>query len=248
MKQTLYQILGVETDASFEEIEIAYRQRFDELSVATIQDPNKLVVLNEARDILSDAGRRMGYDASLARPVAAVPAGADEPEAPGPLQVWRNWIIAGVVLATAALAWSNRDSTEPAPSPPPATTVADSDEASAAAGPSGDGTETDTPAEAPAAAADPAPADEPQEPPIVARWSCFDPVLGRNSRYDFQAGGTLEIDSPDAPLRSFGYRVAGNTVTLSEGGVTSTLLIEQMSARRLVLNSGGEGRRLVCNR
>ena len=65
MKKTLYQILGVDPKASREEIEAAYNARIDELKSATLQDPNKLRVLQQSKEILSDANRRAAYDASL---------------------------------------------------------------------------------------------------------------------------------------------------------------------------------------
>ena len=64
MKQTLYDILGVARDASFEDIEVAYAKRFEVLKTETSWDSNRLVMLNEAREVLSDASRRAAYDAS----------------------------------------------------------------------------------------------------------------------------------------------------------------------------------------
>jgi hypothetical protein len=245
MKQTLYQILGVDPGASFEDIEIAYAKRFEELSVATIQDPNRLVVLNQARDILSDPNRRMAYDASLSKPAAPTEQ-ADEPESPGWIQAWGRWIAAAVAVLGIALIWSIQDS--PPQTPPAATAPAETASSPSAATEADDGTVESLPADEPVAVADTAATpDEPQNP-IVGRWSCFDPVLGRSSRYVFLDDGRVEINASDEPLRSGEYNIAGNTLTLTTDGATSTLAIEQMDARKLVLNSGGEGKRLVCSR
>ena len=54
MKKTLYQILGVDPKASVQDIEAAYIARIDELKFATLQDPNKLRVLQQSKVLLTD--------------------------------------------------------------------------------------------------------------------------------------------------------------------------------------------------
>ena len=65
MKKTLYQILGVDPGASLPEIEAAYNARIDELKFATIQDPNKLRVLQQSKAMLVDPARPATYAASI---------------------------------------------------------------------------------------------------------------------------------------------------------------------------------------
>src|SRR5260221_8582463 len=100
MKKTLYQILGVDPKASAQDIEAAYIARIDELKYATLQDPNKLRVLQQSKEILSDPSQRATYDASLSRPEASPisrPIAAPDPE-PSFLQQWGKWIAAVVVV------------------------------------------------------------------------------------------------------------------------------------------------------
>jgi hypothetical protein len=250
MKKTLYEILGVEPGASMEEIAAAYKQRLQELSVATIRDPNKLVILNQARDILSDATHRAAYDASLVAPAAA-PAYADDTPDPSLLQSWGKWIAVGVVLIAVGLWFANRGAPPPLDAQLPAQPQSVAEEA----------TDLDDPAEfaeEPAQAGTtpvetaPAAAVEPQEVaavhPIVGVWSCFDPVSGLPSDYDFQADGTVGIDLSGSAPRSLKYEISGSALKLIDPAQTSTYTIEELTARRLLLYTGVEGRRLVCSR
>ncbi|HUF19292.1 MAG TPA: DnaJ domain-containing protein [Burkholderiales bacterium] len=250
MKKTLYEILGVDPGASMEEIAAAYKQRLQELSVATIRDPNKLVILNQARDILSDATHRAAYDASLAAP-AASPAHTDDEEDPTLLQSWGKWIAAGVAVIAIGLWFTSRGT-----SPPAETPLAPLPQSVAEEAPDMDDPVVflDEPAESAATQLETTPpaADEPQQDasvhPIVGEWSCFDPVSGLSSDYDFQADGTVGIELAGSAPRSLKYQVSGSVLRLSDPAQTSTYTIEELTARRLLLNTGVEGRRLVCSR
>ena len=250
MKKTLYEILGVDPGASMEEIAAAYQQRLQELSVATISDPNKLVILNQARDILSDATHRAAYDASLAAP-AASPAYADDTPEQTLLQSWGKWIAAAVAVIAFGLWFMNRGTSPPAetPLPPPPQWVAEE-------APDMDDPVVflDEPVESVATPLETTPptTEEPQQAasvhPIVGEWSCFDPVSGLSSDYAFQTDGTVGIElSGDAP-RSLKYQVSGSALRLSDPAQSSTYTIEELTERRLLLNTGVEGRRLVCSR
>lgn len=113
MKQTLYDILEVSRDASFEDIEVAYAKRFEVLRAETSWDSNRLVMLNEAREVLSDAARRAAYDASLDTPPA--PAGLrnqtveDDEKSGSSLK----WVIAVAILAAVVIWWAMRDDGPP---------------------------------------------------------------------------------------------------------------------------------------
>lgn len=67
MKQTLYDILSVQTDATVEQIRAAYQHALSELESAAQHDPNKKVLLREAYELLSHPQKRTSYDARLAR-------------------------------------------------------------------------------------------------------------------------------------------------------------------------------------
>ena len=64
-KRTLYEILGVATDALAIDVGLAYQKRLAELQHLVPQDPSALALLHEAHEVLSDPNRREAYDASL---------------------------------------------------------------------------------------------------------------------------------------------------------------------------------------
>jgi hypothetical protein len=133
MKKTLYQILGVDPKASQQEIEAAYIARIDELKFATLQDPNKLRVLQQSKEILSDANQRATYDASIAVRASPEPRVIEEEPEPTVLEQWGKWIAAGVIVIAAGLWWANHRVAPPAPRPAtPATPQAGSQPASPA--------------------------------------------------------------------------------------------------------------------
>lgn len=117
MKQTLYDILGVAHDSSFEDIEIAYARRFKELRSETSWDSNRIVMLNEAREVLSDAGRRAAYDSSLAVVPARARAHSHEGEAVIATPSNAKWFILLVIVVAIAIWLATRDDTSPQPSP-----------------------------------------------------------------------------------------------------------------------------------
>ncbi len=117
MKQTLYDILGVAQDSSFEDIEIAYARRFKELRSETSWDSNRIVMLNEAREVLSDAGRRAAYDSSLAVVPARARAHSHEGEGGDAMPSNAKWFILLAVLVVLAIWLAMRNDTAPQPSP-----------------------------------------------------------------------------------------------------------------------------------
>ena len=98
MKQTLYDILEVSRDASFEDIEVAYARRFEKLKGETSWDSNRLVMLNEAREVLSDAARRAAYDASLEVSTQEPEARIHSMEIDDSPRSSAKWIVAGVIV------------------------------------------------------------------------------------------------------------------------------------------------------
>src|SRR5215471_1382984 len=109
MKRTLYEVLGVDREASAEEIAAAYRKRIEELKGAPVQDQSALALARDAHDILSDTYLRAAYDASLARPAPAPPAAKEKKgEAETGHAHWlhqRKWAAAAVVLLVLATGW-----------------------------------------------------------------------------------------------------------------------------------------------
>ena len=246
MKKTLYQILGVDPKASAQDIEAAYAKRLEELKVATIRDPNKLVVLQQSKAILCDPVQRAAYDMSLSiRDAPAPPAAEDEPD-PSFFQQWGKWIAAGVVLIGLFVLWPKRAAT-----PPPAKQIASK--------PIEPAPQPGQPAEEPAAVpADPKNAALPAAPeqpppdllanPLLGEWSCTDAISGRTSKYNFQQDGVLSIAASDGQALALKYEVSGKVLTLTDPKQVSTLAIEELVARKMILNTGAEGRRLVCKR
>ena len=272
MKQTLYDILEVAPDASFEDIEVAYGRRFEVLRTQTSWDSNRLVMLNEAREVLSDAGRRAAYDASLAKP-AQPEVRMQSVEIEDAPRSSAKWIFVGVVLAAIVIWWTMRDDAPPAEptmtgAAPVDTQVEPDTEAPAdAAQPEeiivelqdAPTPEFDSPSAEIDAAPPPATTDAPPAPavaapaaatqgPIVGYWDCFEPVTGRTSEYAFGADGKLTIRQPNGEAESYAYQVAGSRVNLTDTDPPSAISIEEVAARRLILNSSGAGQRIVCSR
>ena len=246
MKKTLYQILGVDPKASSQEIEAAYAKRLEELKLATIQDPNKLVVLQQSKAVLTDPTQRAAYDGSLAGRDAP-PAQAEEPE-PSILQQWGKWIVAGLVIVGVGVWWA-RQSAAPRPRNPPAQQIAPRpvqpapQPVQAAAG-----TLAPTPNNvAPAAPSVPPPADVPANP-LLGEWSCSDVISGRNSKYNFQQDGALSIASSDGQTADLKYELSGKTLKLADPKQASSLAIEELVARKMILYAGTGGQRVVCTR
>jgi S1-C subfamily serine protease len=107
-KKTLYQILGVASDATREEIGAAYRRAQQDQRPHA--DPNASMFLREAYQILSNDAQRAVYDASLARasnpmPSANRASASFEDETHGG---WRKWAIGIAIVALAAGWWLGR--------------------------------------------------------------------------------------------------------------------------------------------
>jgi hypothetical protein len=245
MKKTLYQILGVDPKASAQDIEAAYSQRLEELKVATIQSPNKLVALQQSKVILSDPAQRAAYDVSISERDMRASSPADEEPEPTFIQQWGKWIAAGVVLVVLVVWWAKHGAT-----PQPAKQIASRtiEPALRAVQP------TSEPA-APAASNDvappavpiPLPADSPANP-VMGEWACTDAISGRNSKYNFKQDGALSIASSDGQVTDLKYELSGKVLKLTDPKQVSTLAIEELVARKMILNTGTEGRRVVCKR
>jgi len=281
MKQTLYDILGVARDASFEDIEVAYAKRFEVLKTETSWDSNRLVMLNEAREVLSDASRRAAYDASLDAPAPPPGARQRQVEAEKSTGSSAKWMVAIVILVAVVIWLVARDD-----QPSGRSAGEDSAEQTAAKSDSGeedvvvlkggdvsDMVDQDTiseidavtapidsePDDAPAtAAAGPAPTQaqantsaaqsDAAGSSIVGRWNCFEPVTGRNNEYAFTDDGTLTINSPGGDQQTLGYVLAGERINLTDTDPPRTIDVEELSARKMILNSSGAGQRIVCTR
>lgn len=236
MKKSLYQILGVDPKASTQEIEAAYNARIDELKSATLQDPNKLRVLQQSKAVLVDAAQRATYDASIA--TGATPAaGADEREPPSPLVRHRaKWMAAAVILAALFLFWPRRAVPPPLPPVKPVATMP-AEPAPQAAAPDN---------AAPVVSAEPPPALPVN--PLQGEWSCTDAISGRGSKYNFQQDGILRISAGEGQATDYRYELSGKTLTLADTSQASTLEVEELTTRKMILNTGAEGRRVVCRR
>ena len=240
MKKTLYEILGVDPKATAQEINAAYIARIDELKTATMHDPNKLRVLQQSKEILSDAIQRTTYDASLAKletPASAV--SQEEPE-PSFLHKWGKWIAAGVVLVGLFVLWPKRAAVPPPP--PPAKRAA----AEAVLAPQLTPPVPSTNA-ASAVSAEPPTLEVPAHP-IAGEWSCIDAISGRTSRYNFQQDAILKITAGDGQIKESKYELVGKTLTLTDTAKVVTWTVEEMTTRKVILNTGAEGRRVVCTR
>ena len=240
MKKTLYEILGVDPKATAQEINAAYIARIDELKTATLQDPNKLRVLQQSKEILSDAIQRTTYDASLAEPETPASAVSQDEQESSFLHKWGKWIAAVVVMVGLFVLWPKRAAVPPPP--PPAKRVAA--EPTTAPQPTPPVQSTNA---APAVAAVPPTLEVPANP-IAGEWSCTDAISGRTSRYNFQQDAILKIADSEGQIAESKYELAGKTLTLTESAKAVTLTVEELTTRKVILNTGAEGRRIVCRR
>ena len=240
MKKTLYEILGVDPKATPQEINAAYIARIDELKTATIHDPNKLRVLQQSKEILSDAIQRTTYDASLAKLETPASAVAQEEPEPSFLHKWGKWIAAGVVLVGLFVLWPKRAAVPPPP--PPAKRAPAEPVPAPQLTPPVQSTNA-----APAVSGEPPTLEVPANP-IAGEWSCTDAISGRTSRYNFQQDAILKFTAGDGQITEWKYELAGKTLTLTDSAKVVTWTVEEMTTRKVILNTGVEGRRLVCTR
>ncbi|UCH46961.1 MAG: J domain-containing protein [Betaproteobacteria bacterium] len=276
MKQTLYDILEVSRDASFEDIEVAYAKRFEKLKGETSWDSGRLVMLNEAREVLSDAAKRAAYDASLEAATQQPEVRIHSAEIEDAPRSSAGWIVAGVIVLAVAAWWVMRDSPPPAEltgtQPPEAdqfeTEQFEADQFELESEdetlilPEGDGVADALDEEILSefeelSGLDEADFDEDpsagtapaagRSAQIVGFWDCFDPVTGRTSEYGFAEDGSLTIRLPGGELQSVEYERAGGSISIFDANPPRTLGVEELAARRLVLSSGA-GQRLVCSR
>lgn len=111
MKRSLYEVLGVASDAGFDEITLAYRRAVERIEQSPQPDPNALVIVREAYRVLGNDARKTAYDASLRgtpRPRSADPAREESPASPGSdtgTNPWIKWGIAAAVLLGVAGGW-----------------------------------------------------------------------------------------------------------------------------------------------
>jgi len=249
MKKTLYQILGVDPKATAQDIAAAYSKRLEEYNVATIVDPNKLVVLQQAKEILLDVNQRAAYDGSLAGRATRAPVEAVYEPEPAFLQVWGKWIVVGVVLIAVGVWLAKRGAPPPAqyiPAPPVASTTIE---------PTAQPVQPDDQPASPGEVTEAAPPVAVVEPqgdspasPILGQWPCRDSISGRSSQYNFQPDGTVNVAAADGKVVTLNYEVSGNVLKLSGPNQASTFLIEELHAGKMVLHTEGEGRREVCER
>lgn len=111
MARTLYQVLGVEREASSREIEAAFRERVEELRSRGDTDPESMATLHEAYQVLVHVERRAEYDDSLPALPASRRARPDDAAALNP---WLKWGMPALVVVVLGAWWSLR----PAETPP----------------------------------------------------------------------------------------------------------------------------------
>lgn len=250
MKKSLYEILGVAATASKEEIEAAYIARIDELKFATLQDPNKLRVLQQSREVLVDVNRRATYDASLLQPEGAERAAprtvarATEPrDEVSIMQSKAVWIAIGALVVILVGWWAFSGTVPMPPAAKPVAVKKPQPVAPAAVA------SRPVVAEAPVAAP-PAPVQSAADlaaEPVMGNWDCADAISGRTTKYSFKEGGALAVASPEG-VAEYRYELSGRTLTIDDSGKTSTLTAEELGPRKMILNTGSAGRRIVCKR
>jgi DnaJ-like protein len=245
MKKTLYQILGVDSRATRDEIEAAYRQRIDELKFATLQDPNKLRVLQQSKEILTDPNQRATYDASISPGSKAAP--GPEPHTEESRSTRRPWQWTAVTLViVAAIGWGRHGS---APPLPPSAQVPVRTAATPSSPAQAPPVETAPAKEAPSAAPPVgAPAAQTSSSPLAGEWSCEDALTGHSSKYNFQQNGSLFMATSNGQLLDFKYELEGSALKVTDATASRVFALEELTARKMILNLGGPGQRVVCRR
>lgn len=91
--------------------------------------------------------------------------------------------------------------------------------------------------------------DESPATHILGRWMCREPLSGRTGTYAFEPDGSVNIAMTDSKFASLAYRISGKVLQMKGADKkTISLMIEELTARRMVLHTGVKGRRLVCER
>jgi hypothetical protein len=203
-------------------------------------------VLQQSKEILTDPNQRATYDASISLGAA----GATQPEprleeAPAAGRLGK-WIIAGVVLIVAGIWWGRHGSAPPAPqvsvpavvtpvspaqAPPVETTVPPA--------------QKDAPADAPLM---PPPVAETSTSPVAGEWSCEDALTGHISKYTFQQNGSLAMATSNGQSLDFKYELEGSALKVTDSTTARVFAIEELTARKMILNLGSAGQRVVCRR
>jgi len=84
---------------------------------------------------------------------------------------------------------------------------------------------------------------------ILGRWICREPLSGRTGTYAFEPDGSVNIAMTDSKFTSLAYRISGKVLQMQDADEkTISLMIEELTTRRMVLNTGVKGRRLACER
>lgn len=83
---------------------------------------------------------------------------------------------------------------------------------------------------------------------VLGQWSCFGSISGRSGHYTFEPDGNATIAMADGKVAALNYRVSGKVLQLADPTGSGALLIEELTASRMVLNVGAGGHRLVCDR
>ncbi len=110
MAQTYYEILGVANDASGGEISAAYESKLKAIQDSHTIDKNKLMVIKEVYQVLSNQTKRDMYDQSLLRAAqpklrAAYTEVAAEPEPQQQHLAWIKWLLATLIILVLAFWW-----------------------------------------------------------------------------------------------------------------------------------------------
>lgn len=230
-KKTLYQILGVEHDATLVEIQVAHQGLIGAEEGAL--DQAERVALKEAYRTLSDTRRRAAYDKSLReRELPPLVDAGDDDDEEAPARGKKLVLAAAVVLFIGAAWWFMKSPAKPASLPAvPAAPASPSPAAATIAAP-----------QAPVAV-EPA-----RDTLLFGSWRCQGPLTGTGFDLNFSTDGSYSGQASGQALRG-GYAVTGAALTFRDADQSpnNSFVIEELTQQRLVINRG-EGKRLTCSR
>ncbi|MGD2138900.1 MAG: hypothetical protein PVH25_00775, partial [Burkholderiales bacterium] len=69
-----------------------------------------------------------------------------------------------------------------------------------------------------------------------------------NTNYRFADDGTVSIAPASGAAQTFSYEYGGGRISLVDTDPPQVVNVEELSARKMILSTSGDGQRVVCSR